>query len=269
MFNCNPESPAHWFYKEWVLQPEKHRALRLRFLMEDNPGLSEKALEKAKADFTGVFYDRYILGLWVAAEGAIYQTFTTNKKDFLITEAPKDILFSHIGVDFGGNGSAHSFVLTGFSKDLKQVVTLDEWYYKGEITPVQLEKNFIDFVRKNGKYNPVTAYMDSAEQVLINGIKVASAKAGLPIVISNAVKGFIIDRIRFHSMLHARRAYKIMAHCTHLIEAFETAVYNAKSIKDERLDDGSTNVDSLDALEYSTESLQKEIITILGMERRN
>lgn len=74
-FNCNPDSPQHWFYTGWVQQPQRHNALYLHFVMEDNPSLSEKTLARYKSQYAGVFYERYILGRWVAAEGLVYGNF--------------------------------------------------------------------------------------------------------------------------------------------------------------------------------------------------
>ena len=73
-FNCNPESPNHYFYKNWLENPRK-RTQHLHFQLEDNPTLSEKQIQQTKEKYTGVFYDRYILGLWVLAEGLIYPMF--------------------------------------------------------------------------------------------------------------------------------------------------------------------------------------------------
>ncbi len=74
-FSCNPESPAHWFYREWVEKQGEKRALRLHFTMEDNPGLSKQVLERYRAMFEGTFYRRFVLGEWVAAEGLVYDFF--------------------------------------------------------------------------------------------------------------------------------------------------------------------------------------------------
>lgn len=70
-FNCNPEGPNHYFYKEWIENP-KEGTTHLHFVLEDNPILSPKMIERTKAMYSGVFYDRYIRGLWVLAEGLIY-----------------------------------------------------------------------------------------------------------------------------------------------------------------------------------------------------
>lgn len=73
-FNCNPESPNHYFYKEWIENP-KDGTTHLHFLLEDNPILTDQMIERTKAMYSGVFYDRYIRGLWVIAEGIIYPMF--------------------------------------------------------------------------------------------------------------------------------------------------------------------------------------------------
>lgn len=72
-FNCNPESSKHWFYKEWILKSDEKNALHLHFTMEDNFSLSDEVKKRYKRSFSGVFYDRYIKGLWVLAEGLVYQ----------------------------------------------------------------------------------------------------------------------------------------------------------------------------------------------------
>jgi len=74
-FSCNPEGPEHWFYKEWVLRAEERRALRVRFTMEDNPGLSRQVKERYQRMFRGSFYQRFVLGEWRQAEGLVYDFF--------------------------------------------------------------------------------------------------------------------------------------------------------------------------------------------------
>lgn len=74
-FSCNPGNPQHWFKREWIDQREKHNALYLHFAMTDNPSLSEKTLARYQSMYSGVFYQRYVQGLWVAAEGLVYPMF--------------------------------------------------------------------------------------------------------------------------------------------------------------------------------------------------
>ena len=78
-FNCNPDSPAHWFYKEWICNTSGKRALHLHFTMYDNPILTDAEREEAERLYSGVFYDRYVCGLWVMAEGMIYPMFSREK----------------------------------------------------------------------------------------------------------------------------------------------------------------------------------------------
>ena len=74
-FNCNPEGPQHWFYREWVLQAQARNCLHLHFTMQDNPGLTPAVRRRYKRLYTGVFYERFVLGLWTAAEGRVYDFF--------------------------------------------------------------------------------------------------------------------------------------------------------------------------------------------------
>ena len=74
-FNCNPEGPEHWFYREWILKAEERRALYLHFTMEDNPGLDEVVRERYQRLYSGIFYRRFVLGEWVTAEGRVYDFF--------------------------------------------------------------------------------------------------------------------------------------------------------------------------------------------------
>ena len=74
-FTCNPESPGHWFYQEWIRKAEERGALHLTFTMADNPGLSPEVLARYKAMFRGTFYRRFVLGEWAAAEGLVYDFF--------------------------------------------------------------------------------------------------------------------------------------------------------------------------------------------------
>ena len=96
-FNCNPEGPEHWFYKSWILEAEKRNCLRLQFTMEDNPSLTEAIRERYRRLYTGVFYQRYILGQWVQAEGRVYDFFTPD----MLRSAPEGCQDWHISCDYG------------------------------------------------------------------------------------------------------------------------------------------------------------------------
>ena len=74
-FNCNPAGPGHWFYKTWILEAEKRNCLRLHFLMEDNPSLTQAIRKRYQNLYTGVFYRRFVLGQWMQAQGRVYDFF--------------------------------------------------------------------------------------------------------------------------------------------------------------------------------------------------
>lgn len=71
-FSCNPAGPEHWFYQEWILKREEKECEYLHFTMADNPGLSDAVRQRYETVFQGVFYQRYVLGVWTAAEGLVY-----------------------------------------------------------------------------------------------------------------------------------------------------------------------------------------------------
>ena len=144
------------------------------------------------------------------------------------------------------------------------MIVLDEFYSKKRLNPKQLQQEFIDFVKRaKTKYKVYEAYCDSAEQTLIAGLEMACIEEHVAIDIRNAIKGPINDRIAFYNSLIAQKRWKVMQHCTHIIEAFEQAVYDDKKKNmDVRLDDGLMNVDSLDSTEYSTESIMDDILYI-------
>ncbi len=78
-FNCNPDTPVHWFYTDWIKKAVEKHALYLHFTMDDNPSLSHDMKERYKMLYTGAFYDRFILGKWTAAHGAVYPMFSPEK----------------------------------------------------------------------------------------------------------------------------------------------------------------------------------------------
>lgn len=88
-FNCNPEGPEHWFRKEWILKPQAHNALHLHFTMDDNPALSEETRRRYYSMYSGIFFQRYILGLWVMSEGIIYDMFDQTQNVY--RETPVDM----------------------------------------------------------------------------------------------------------------------------------------------------------------------------------
>lgn len=98
-FNCNPEHPYHWFYREWICKTEEKRALYLHFTMEDNPSLSEAVKERYRRMYGGIFYDRFILGKWTVSEGLVYPMFSEEK--LTVRECPPVCSRYVISCDYG------------------------------------------------------------------------------------------------------------------------------------------------------------------------
>ena len=98
-FNCNPEGPEHWFYKEWIEKAESRGALRLHFTMADNPGLSPEIRQRYERLYTGAFYRRFVQGEWAAAQGLVYDFFDPAKDAVPVPNGP----FSRwrVSVDYG------------------------------------------------------------------------------------------------------------------------------------------------------------------------
>jgi len=98
-FNCNPDSPNHWFYKEWIKETQRHNALYLHFELDDNPALSQAIKDRHRATYSGVFYDRYIKGLWAAADGIIYPMF--HKGKHMVKSKPRPYSKYYVSIDYG------------------------------------------------------------------------------------------------------------------------------------------------------------------------
>ncbi|MCR5601321.1 MAG: PBSX family phage terminase large subunit [Ruminococcus sp.] len=122
-FNCNPDNPAHWFYTEWIKQLKKKNALYLHFTMDDNPALSQSVRERYKRMYSGVFYDRFVLGRWTASQGVVYPMF--NEKEHVFS-GDIDCERYVISCDYG-TVNPSSFGLWGLNNGIWY--RLREYYY--------------------------------------------------------------------------------------------------------------------------------------------
>ena len=249
---CNPGAPTHWFRQFLLSDADIYQQ---SYVIDDGV-LPESVVRELKKEYAGtVYYDRFILGLWVAAEGIIYKIFADQPDRFIVDDIPgEQITRCTIGVDFGGGTSAHAFSCMGWTTK-GNLVTLDDYREQAALNPTKLEADFVDFVRRcQMRWLVTDVWCDSAEQTLINGLRTAAAKARLAVNIGNALKKPINDRIRALCLLMGAGRYYIARNCTATIDALKSAVWDSKhTTEDVRLDDGTTNIDSLDALEYSFE----------------
>ncbi|MBO5060248.1 MAG: PBSX family phage terminase large subunit [Clostridia bacterium] len=246
---CNPENPNHWFKK--FLDSDVDIYLQ-EYTIDDNPFLPLSVKENLKREYSGtVFYDRYILGRWCVAEGLIYRTLADNPEQFMIDR--KDVPRLHsvcCGEDFGGNKSGHAIVCSGIADNVLYVTSAKFKKAEGS-TPTQLEKWSVDVFEENFRCTDymLEIYADSAEQVLINGIREKTR-----FNVYNAYKTPIIGRIRLLCrLLAAGRVKFIRGECDELIKALSSATWDDKQMEDVRLDNGTYNNDIIDAFEYSFE----------------
>ena len=130
-FNCNPASPGHWFYREWICRAEERNALRLHFLLEDNPALSEGTLRRYRSAYTGVFRKRYILGEWCAAEGLVYDPASVRTTEDIPEEGEV-----YISVDYG--------TMNPFSAGLWRVARDNTGTVPGGIRAVRIREFYHD-----------------------------------------------------------------------------------------------------------------------------
>ncbi len=290
--SCNPENPTHWL-KEFLDNEELDIYLQ-RYTIFDNPFLPEEFVQQLCKEYEGtIYYDRLILGLWKRADGAIYKRFADNPEAFrcvIVDEISpnqeykqfqkEDITSIEIGLDFGGNQSGHSFVARGYTDDYRDVIALKSRRIKAKDEKEDIDSNrlnelFCEFIQevideysvcvRSGDYvqycNVESVFWDNAETVLGNSIRNAVEKEFPWISVRPAKKRVINDRIRCTVKLMGAGRFFITKDCESLQTAFSDAVWNKEVIgKDERLDDGSTDIDSLDAFEYTIERDMKYLI---------
>lgn len=290
--SCNPEHPTHWL-KEFIDDVRLDIYLQA-YTIFDNPFLPAEFVEQLCKEYEGtIYYDRLILGLWKRAEGAIYKRFADNPEEFrcnivedLLPDPERkqfrkeDITSIELGIDFGGNQSGHSFVARGYTDDYREVIVLKSRRIMAkdeaeEIDSNKLDQLFCEFIQEvidqyavcvnHGDYveycNVESVFWDNAETVLGNSIRNAVERSFPWISVRPAKKKTIIDRIRCTVRLMGAGRFFITDDCESLETAFSDAVWN-KDVKDkdERLDDGSTDIDSLDAFEYTIERDMKYLI---------
>ena len=261
-FSCNPESPNHWFKKEWVNKSEQKNVKYIHFTMKDNPSLTDEIVQRYENMYDGVFYQRYILGQWVRAEGIIYTKFADNMDRYLIDQVPDNLILINVGVDFGGNKSGTTFVATGFTPHLKNIVVLEAERIEEELSPETLDKKFSTFAKMvYAKYEKLfTTRCDNAEPVLIRGLKNVAIKDRLKTNIKKALKKPIKDRIELVQRLLGTDRIKMLRHTTvPLQKGLSQAVWSEKK-EGIRLDDGTSDIDILDAFEYSIEEYLENLV---------
>lgn len=242
-FNCNPENPSHWFYEEWIKRAEDKNALHLHFLMEDNPSLSKAVLDRYRSIYSGVFYDRYVRGLWVAAEGLVYPMF--DRETHLTDKHEEDGVW-YLSIDYGTvnptamglwriyGGSATMEREYYHNSRAERAQKTDEEYYRdlekfvGDV-PIQRiildpsAASFRECIRRHGKYK----VMDADNSVL--------------------------DGIRFAGTMLSQGKVKIHESCVNTIKEFGAYLWDEKASADKVIKE---NDHSMDQMRYLLQTLR-------------
>lgn len=273
IWDLNPSDPTATIYSDYI---DKWQNGILggynyqHFTIDDNLSITDERREEIKSQYEegSLWYQRDILGLRVVASGLIYQEFKKyhiiKMNDWNNNELKDNIKFISIGVDFGGNISAHSFVATGITNQFKNAIVIKQVRIPKRIDDIELTEAFIKFIKdiKEEYTQPIIDIRcDSAEQTLIAGFQRALNENHLQYNINNAIKGKIINRIRFGCKMFSTNKLYILESCEPLILAFQTSVWE-KDKNDVRLDDGKHDIDSLDSFEYSLEPYMNALIKL-------
>lgn len=271
----NPESPTHWLKQFLDSDADIYCQTYTIF---DNPFLPKKFVDNLCKEYEGtVYYNRYILGQWCNAEGLIYTRFANEPDKYKWTKKKEDGTYdlpsglTIIGIDYGGTKSGQAFVCTRISSDFKYVITLGSEKHMGDIDPDDLEELEIEFAKKMMyKYNCDIDYMfpDNEEVVLIRGLKRRVQELGWNTIVRGCTKEPINDRIDCgRTMISYNIFYYIEEECKMLVDALSSALWDDEAQEDTRLDDFTTDIDTLDAWEYSWCKYIKSINDMINRRR--
>ena len=249
----NPKNPSHFIKR--FMDTAGLSIYQQHWTLYDNPFLEDEFIRNLEAEYKDtIYFNRYILGEWKRAEGIIYKKFADNPKSYIIDKAPP-LMAVEVGIDFGGNRSKHAFTAVGFTMGYRDMIVLESQTINTMVDPDELNLQYTQFATMvYNKYSKAffTNY-DSAEPVLGRGITLACIKAGCRTNVRYALKKSVNERIRTLIGLLGSKRLWVLSHCKNVIDALQSAVWNPKALNDERLDDGSTDIDTLDSLEYAFE----------------
>lgn len=277
---CNPSDPSSFVY-DFIQKAKTTPELDLYVhttTLDDNDHLAPDVIARIKAAYAGtVYYPRFVEGTWAYSEGIIYRNFadslSSGNNRFLLSDIKGKSGKIYIGLDFGGSGSWHALVATMITP-AGEVIALASDRRNPEGTDADdLAKWFYSFVEMVfitwGA--PERIYMDSAEQVLIRHCKTYASRQKLSWIssrIGNAKKTEIVSRIRLTSVLMGGGRFFYLSTAQSLADALKSCMWDSKTKTgrtDTRLDDGTTDIDSLDAFEYSIEHKSSFLLRSAGI----
>ena len=221
--STNPDSPFHWLKTEYIDKSDIINIKVFSFSMEDNPSLTDEYKNDLKKEYSGLWYQRYIEGKWVLAEGAIYDFFT--EKFHTISHPPGNATYYVVGIDYGTSNPC-VYALIGYNPSLYPNMWLEkEYYYDSKAnnrqkTDSEYCNDLVNFV---AGYNVQAIYIDPSAL----SFKVEMRRAGLNNVL-DAVND-VIPGIRFQGQLLSNGTYKIHKSCTNSIKEYSTYLWNTKA----------------------------------------
>lgn len=235
-FSCNPESPQHWFYLEWIKRHKERNVLYLHFEMTDNPGLSQKTLERYQSMFAGVFYDRYIRGLWVVAEGLIYPMFSM-ERNVARGESGGHGMY-YISIDYGTKNPT----AMGLWRVYKgEAVMEKEYYYDGRARrrPKTDEEYYQDLEQFSKEYNIERVIVDPSAA----SFKECIFRHGkFPVWDAD---NSVIDGIRLTGSLLQTGRLKFHESCTNAFREFGLYMWDDKASEDKPLKENDHVMDMI------------------------
>lgn len=231
-FNCNPDGPEHWFHKNWVLRYKEMNALRIHFTMADNLSLAPEIRERYERMYTGVFYQRYILGLWVLAEGLVYEFTEANITDKQPTGAEY-----YISVDYGTLNpfSAGLWSVTG-----NRAVRVKEFYYDGRSKQRQLtDDEYCDKITELAKgYMIAKVIIDPSAASFITAMK----RRGFRV---QQADNSVLDGIRRTAVYLKNGNIKIHRSCKDAIREFGLYRWDEKQSEDKVIKENDHAMDDI------------------------
>ncbi|MEE3325254.1 MAG: phage terminase large subunit [Methanosphaera sp.] len=269
----NPENQNHWLKKDFLDKIEEKQldVYTQHYTIFDNPFLPKEFVDNLCKEYEGtVYYDRLILGQWKNAEGIIYRQFADNPGLYIKDDAKDEngnkinFMIISIGIDYGATKGETEFKATGITPFFKQVWTIDEEKLVGLHSPEEMYKKFVEFyqrvVNDYGKVTHCFADYGALGQVITFGLNRYLQQNRIPLQVQDCTKGRIVDRIELDCHLFGQIRRFILRKCKYLIEAYSQALWDEKK-DDERLDDGTTPIDDLDASEYSIFPFYDKLMT--------
>ncbi len=222
-FNCNPEGPYHWFKTEFIDKAQQKRLVRLHYTLDDNLSLSERIKDRYRRMFSGVWYKRFILGLWVVAEGIIYDMW--NEAQHVIA-APRDAYEQYaVAVDYG-TSTVCVFGLYGLFRDTGswRAHKLKERYYDARRTSRQKTdtEHADDFAAWIAGIKPVAVYVDPSAASFMAELR----RRGYRVTPAN---NNVLDGIRFVSQMLSEGRYQVHASCTESIREMSSYAWDARA----------------------------------------